>query len=140
MRTSLKSLAIATALATLSFTAAPAFAQDEEASSPVTITGNAAIVSDYRFRGVSLSAGDPAIQGGFDIGIGDGLYVGTWGSSLDANTDYYGATEIDVYGGWTGDIAPGITANVGMLYYYYPNDDNSGPTDLFEPYASLATT
>src|SRR3546814_8148301 len=32
---------------------------------------------------------------------------------------------------------PGVTADVGLLYYFYPKDGNAA-TDFFEPYASLS--
>ncbi|MBL4639835.1 MAG: hypothetical protein JKY57_04830, partial [Kordiimonadaceae bacterium] len=40
----------------------PAAAQDDAG---ISLSANAALVSDYRFRGVSLSDKDIAIQGGF---------------------------------------------------------------------------
>ncbi|NWP47683.1 hypothetical protein GY986_24865, partial [Escherichia coli] len=39
--------------AVLCCTAAPAFAQEEAPPKPITVSGNVALVSDYRFRGVS---------------------------------------------------------------------------------------
>ena len=51
----------------LASTAVPAFAQEAESSSGITVSGNAAVTSDYRFRGVSFSDGDIAIQGGIDV-------------------------------------------------------------------------
>ena len=41
-----------------------ALAQDDE--SPISLSANVAIVTDYRFRGISLSDNDAAIQGGLD--------------------------------------------------------------------------
>jgi uncharacterized protein (TIGR02001 family) len=132
----------ATILAGSVFAAAPAFAEDEDttSSSGLTVTGNAAVVTDYRFRGVSLSAGDFAIQGGFDIAHTSGFYVGTWASSIQGGTPY-GEMELDVYGGWTGEVAPGVTVDAGLLYYLYPTGDVPGfDTDYFEPYASISTS
>lgn len=143
MLTSVRGLLAASILAGSVLTAAPAFAQDEEASSPITVSGNVALTSDYRFRGVSLSAGDIALQGGVDLVHESGLYVGTWASSIQGGTPY-GEVELDVYGGWTGAVAEGVTVDVGLLYYIYPTTDdplNLDPdTDYFEPYASIATT
>ena len=42
-----------------------------------TITG----VTDYNFRGISLSANDPALQGSLDWGFDNGIYVGAWASN-----------------------------------------------------------
>jgi len=126
----------------LASTAAPAFAQDEEAetTSSITISGNAAVTSDYRFRGVSLSGGDIAIQGGIDISHESGFYIGTWGSSLEGKINPYGGVELDVYGGWSGEVTSGVTVDVGLLYYLYPNGVKGVDLDYFEPYASVAAT
>ena len=113
-----------------------AHAQDEDASS-LSVSANAALTTDYRFRGVSLSGGDPAIQGGFDVAHESGFYVGTWASSIDGG-DAYGELELDVYGGWSGDIADGIALDVGLLYYAYPSEELGLDTDYWEPYASVA--
>ena len=67
----------------LAGTAAPALAQDADAPSAITISGNAAVTSDYRFRGLSFSDGDIAIQGGIDVAHESGFYIGTWGSSIE---------------------------------------------------------
>ena len=144
MLTSVRSLLAATLLASTVLTAAPALAQDDDAAaSPFTVSGNVAMTSDYRFRGVSLSAGDFAIQGGVDLAHESGFYLGTWASSIQGGTPY-GEVELDVYGGWTGDVAEGVTVDVGLLYYIYPTTDDplglDPDTDYFEPYASISTT
>lgn len=132
MLTSIRGLMAATVLAGSVFVATPALAQDGD----LTISGNAAIVTQYRFRGVDLSGGDFAVQGGVDIGHSSGFYVGTWGSSLDEDTVGYGHTELDIYGGWSGHVMEGVTADVGVLYYLYPNAA-MGETDYVEVYGSL---
>lgn len=143
MLTSIRGLMAATVLST-SLLAVPAMAQDEtEAPSDVTISGNAALVTDYRFRGVSLSAGDPAIQGGIDIAHSSGFYVGTWASSIQGG-DAYGEMELDIYAGWAGDVAEGLNLNVGILQYMYPTDGGLLQDDYnvnyWEPYAKLTTS
>ena len=102
MLTSIRSLMAATVLGS-ALLAAPAFAQDSDLS----IAGNATVASEYRFRGVDLSGGDIAIQGGVTVSHSSGFYVGTWGSSLDEDTVGYGHTELDLYGGWAGDLTDG---------------------------------
>lgn len=134
MLTSVRSLVAATFLASSALTAVPAFAQDE--TEDFTISGNATVASEYRFRGVDLSGGDIAIQGGVDIGHSSGFYVGTWGSSLDEDTVGFGHTELDVYAGWSGDIAEGISFDVGGLFYLYPNA-GPGDFDYYEFYSSV---
>ena len=91
------------------------------------ISANAALVSDYRFRGISQSDEDAAIQAGFDYAHENGFYVGTWGSSVDfdSNFDFDGSLELDVYGGWGTDIDENSSIDLGYIYYAYPGDDGA---------------
>ena len=115
-----------------------AIAGEMEGESGFEISGNVALVSDYRFRGVSFSDGDMALQGGIDIGHSSGIYVGTWASSITGGTPF-GEVELDVYAGWSGPVAEGVTFDIGLLYYIYPTGDFPGvDTDYFEPYASIS--
>lgn len=143
MLTSVRSLLAATIVAGSASVATPAIAQNEGGDSPISISGNVAVTSDYRFRGVSLSGGDIALQGGIDLTTTSGFYFGTWGSSIEGGTPY-GDIELDVYGGWSGEVAEGVTVDVGLLYYMYPSGDDplgtDPDTDYFEPYASIGTT
>jgi uncharacterized protein (TIGR02001 family) len=137
MLTSFRGL-VAVSLATASLlSAAPVLAQDEaESEGPITLSANVALTTDYRFRGVSLSNGDPAIQGGFDIAHESGFYIGTWASSLDAGAAY-GDMELDLYGGWSGDITDGVSLDVGALYYAYPSEDVGANVNYWELLASV---
>lgn len=140
MRTSIRGLLAATLLAGTALAATPAFAEEETAPpSDFTITGSAQLVTDYRFRGLSLTAGDPAIQASIGASHSSGFYVGIWGSNLE-DTPLYGNMELDIYGGWTGALGGGFTADVGVLYYLYPNNHSGFPADVWEPYASVSKT
>jgi len=119
------------------FAAAPAFAQDEPAPA-VTVTANAAVVSDYRFRGISQTDKRFALQGGITITHESGFYVSTWGSSVD---DYVAAgsdQELDLIAGFSKTVGA-ATFDVGVLYYYYPGSGGAN-TDFVEPYASIKGT
>jgi uncharacterized protein (TIGR02001 family) len=97
----------------------PAFAQDdaaEEAAGPITLTGGAAVVSDYRFRGVSLSDKDFALQPYLTVKHESGLYVGAWGSNLAENAG--DDVEVDLYAGFSG--GEDLTYDIGATYYVYP--------------------
>ncbi|MEH6585069.1 MAG: TorF family putative porin [Halioglobus sp.] len=103
------------------------------------ISANVALVSDYRFRGISQSNEDIAIQGGFDLGFDNGIYVGTWGSSVDFDsTDGFdGSLELDYYVGWGMDVGENSAIDVGYMYYDYPGDD-SAEGDYQEIYGSFS--
>ncbi len=135
MLTSIRSLMAATVLVGSALAATPAFADETDPPSEITVSGNVALVNDYRFRGLSFSAGDPAIQGSINVNHASGFYIGTWASSIE-DSDVYGSTEVDLYGGWTGAVGSGLTADVGLLYYVYPGG-HVGKANYFEPYASL---
>lgn len=80
-------------------------------------SANIGVVSDYRFRGLSYSDRDPAIQGGIDVSHKSGLFAGTWASSI---ADYGGANvELDFYGGYAGSAA-GLDYSFTFLGYVYP--------------------
>jgi uncharacterized protein (TIGR02001 family) len=129
----MRGIIAATLIAGAGLAASPALAQEE---SDIEISGNAALVTEYRFRGVDLSGGDIAVQGGVDVAHSSGFYIGTWGSSLDEDTVGFGHTELDIYGGWSGDVASGVSADIGVIYYAYPNA-GIGDTDYIEFYGSL---
>lgn len=133
MRKSILGLS-AVALAALS---APAFAQDEPTPA-LTVTGNAAVVTDYRFRGISQTDKRFALQGGITVTHESGFYVSTWGSSID---DYVAAgsdQELDLIAGYSRTFGA-ATVDVGVLYYYYPGSGGAN-TDFVEPYASIKGT
>lgn len=94
--------------------------------SPHTFTGYVSFVSDYRFRGISQTMREPAIQGGLDYAHETGFYLGTFGSNVDGTTHYYNNTsmEWDFYGGYKNKLIPcllsDLVSNVGLIYYYYP--------------------
>lgn len=137
MLTSVRGFVAAAFLAGSALTAVPAFADETDVPSEFTVTGNVAGVTDYRFRGLSLSGGDFAIQGSIGVTHESGFYVGAWGSSLEQDAlDIYGSTEVDLYAGWSGAVASGLTADVGLTYYTYPSG-SVGDANVFEPYASL---
>ncbi|MFM7028312.1 MAG: TorF family putative porin [Chakrabartia sp.] len=116
--------------------AVPAYA--EEKSSDFTISGYVTGVTDYRWRGVSASAGDFAIQGAINLNHSSGLYITGWASNIE-DSDVYGNSEVDINAGWAGDVGGGVTADVGMYLYAYPNG-HVGKANVWEPYASLSKT
>ena len=142
MLMSVRSLAAATTLGGMLFAATPAFAdEDTDPPSAIEVSGNAAITSEYRFRGVDLSGGDIAVQGGIDVAHESGIYIGAWGSSLDEDTVGFGHTELDIYAGWSGNLTSGLSADVGVIYYLFPNAPAiAGDTDYVEFTGSLSTT
>jgi uncharacterized protein (TIGR02001 family) len=114
-------LAVAAVMVPTGAVMAQAAAPAAAPASPHTFTGNIALVSDYRFRGISQTYKRPAIQGGFDYSHSSGFYAGVWGSSVSGNQYPNGSSlEVDLYGGWKTEFSNGIGFDVGLLQYYYP--------------------
>ncbi len=86
-----------------------------------TLAFNAGVVSDYRYRGISQSRLEPALQGGVDYTDKSGFYVGAWGSTIkwikDAGASA-GSVEVDLYGGYKGAVGD-LAYDVGFLRYQY---------------------
>src|SRR3546814_2489426 len=58
------------------------------------VAGGVSLVSDFRFRGISLSDEDVAVQGTITFAHDGGLYAGTWASSLE-DSPLSGHTVVD---------------------------------------------
>lgn len=125
-------------------------------ASPHTVTGNLSLTSQYIFRGLSQTNGDPALQGGMDYSHASGFYAGTWLSNISWFTDQNAniksapvslaspgsvgapytpnqsnaaSLEWDFYGGFKNSFGGGDwNYDVGILQYYYPGRyENLGP-------------
>lgn len=139
MTMSVRGAIAATLLAGTALAATPAFADEADAPSAITVSGNVALTTDYRFRGVSQSDGKFAIQGGITVSHESGVYVSAWSSSISEDSlPGYGSQELDLIAGWTGEVASGLTVDAGLLYYVYPSGTTTFKTDFFEPYASVS--
>jgi uncharacterized protein (TIGR02001 family) len=100
------------------------------------VTGTVTAVSDYDFRGISLSATDPALQGSIDWAGESGFYLGAWASNIDYGNDVDGDVEIDLYAGYAGETEAGLGWDVGLVYYTYPGADDIN--DYPEIYGALS--
>ncbi len=106
-------------------TSSAAFAQTAPAAAAPEVTYNIGVVSQYRYRGVAQSNGDPALQGGVDYANANGFYAGVWGSTIKwiekGTAGAQGGSEFDIYGGYKFEAA-GVGFDVGALRYEYPNN------------------
>ena len=131
-------LAAALTLAMATWGASWASAEDKKPDNEVSF--NVAGVSDYRFRGISQSRLQPALQGGADyVNNPSGFYAGTWLSSIKWTKDAGGGgdVELDLYAGKRGAITPEISYDVGMLGYVYPSNGLSPSANTFELYGQF---
>ena len=99
---------------------------------------NVGAFTDYRYRGISQSKLRPALQGGVDYTAG-GFYVGAWASTIKWIKELGGDgnVEIDLYGGYKGEITKGFGYDVGVLTYQYPGNDLPTSANTTEIYGAL---
>ncbi len=107
-------------------------ARADEVAAPqpdYTITGNAAIVSDYMFRGISQTWGNPAVQGGGDLTMKNGFAAGFWASSISQNSYPGGLMELDLYASYGANFNDDWSWRAGLYGYVYPggNLDEAKP-------------
>lgn len=117
---------------------APAVAQDEAATPAFKASGSVALVTDYRFRGVSQSDKGLAVQGGITVNHESGAYAGFWASNLAGWGTFGGPNlELDAFGGFKFPVGAGAL-DVGLTWYTFPG--GASKTAFFEPYAKLSGT
>jgi len=101
------------------------------------VTSTWTLTNDYDFRGITQSAGDPALQASIDYAHASGWYVGAWGSNIDFGVDESAGTlknpklEVDVYTGFTKTLDSGLSYDVGGVYYTYPDESDFDYLELY---------
>jgi uncharacterized protein (TIGR02001 family) len=95
--------------------------------------GEVGAVSDYRWRGISLTGNDPAVQAGVTVAHESGFYAGAWGA---APTRKSGAVDIDLYGGYYFS-ALGGDFDLSVISYVFPDLDDTDYTTGVATYARV---
>ncbi len=107
------------------------------AQAAVKTSGSVAFTTDYKFRGISQTSANAAVQGSLTATHDSGAYATVWGSSVDSLT---GGSEMDFLLGYSA-AAGDITYDVGVMRYSYPGATakNYGTKpDYNEVYASAS--
>lgn len=86
-------------------------------------SGSVSLTSDYRFRGISQTDRNEAIQGGLQYTGSQGIYVGAWASNV--NLPGAVGSEFDIYAGYDYSLTEDTSVGVELIYYLYPNADDS---------------
>ncbi|MDE3272571.1 TorF family putative porin [Pseudoalteromonas sp. G4] len=104
------------------------------ATSYAEVTANAAVSSNYLWRGVTQTSDNAQVSGGIDYSHESGFYAGTWASNVDFGGDKPGY-ELDFYAGFAGEMGE-FGYDVGYVYYAYPDAVDS--IDFGELYGALS--
>ena len=97
----------------------------------ISVSGNAAIQTDYIWRGMTQNDGQNSVNVGLDVDFENGFYVGTWGAAVDVGAS---TLELDYYGGYTFEMG-GIGVNIGAIQVKY---DQNNDADFSENYVALS--
>ena len=94
-------------------------------------SGTATLTTDYVFRGLSQTDKNPAAQVSFDYNHPVGVFLGAWASNV-ANSVSEGNLEIDLYGGYKGQLSENLGFELSAIYYWYPGGGNDPEPDYLE--------
>ena len=97
----------------------------------ISVSGNAAIQTDYIWRGMTQNGGENSVNVGLDVDFENGFYVGTWGATVGVGNSNL---ELDYYGGYTFEMG-GIGVNIGAIQVKYDGDNQY---DFSENYIALS--
>lgn len=75
-------------------------------------SGSATATSDYVFRGISQTAGDPALQAGLRLATGNGFYGALWASNIDYGDAIGSHAKVDYTLGWSGPLTSDSAENL----------------------------
>lgn len=98
--------------------ASPAIAAD--------VSGSVAVTTDYIYRGISQTGGQPAGQAGVQFHSSNGWNAGMWGSSVDFQNGAGVAYELDLQAGYSWALTPDWSMRVGYVHYTYLDAGEAG--------------
>ena len=117
--------------------ALPAYAESD-----ITLSGTAALLTQYVDRGITNSAEKPAVQPEFDLTYKEIFYAGIWASNVDFGTGPNGqdiaTLEVDYYLGVTPKLGK-WNFDIATYYVAYPGAfDPNGNFDYFELWSGVS--
>lgn len=103
----------------------------------LSTSGSIGATSDFVFRGLSYSGGDPALQASLDLEMARGAYVGTFVSSTNPNPGPSPSAEVDLWAGYHRTLGNSMSTDLRYTHYMYPDDPRVADYDRDEFTASL---
>jgi uncharacterized protein (TIGR02001 family) len=97
--------------------------------------------SDYVFRGISQSDGEPALQAGVEFEHPTGVFAGVWASTVEFGGELYEDdprdVELDLYAGYGVALAGDWSVIASVVHYSYPRADTPFDYDYSEAGVAL---
>ena len=100
------------------------------------LSGSLSVVSDYRYRGVSLSDNDPAAQGSINYDDARGFYAGAFVST--ARFAFQSSSELQAIGffGYAWRLPSGVSGDVGADYVLFTRTHDYAYPEVYLGFAS----
>jgi uncharacterized protein (TIGR02001 family) len=102
------------------------------------VSGAVGAVTDYLYRGVTQSHGQPAIQAAVQLEGLSGWNTGVWASTVDLNRDGSRGYEVDLHATHTWPLDADWSAAVGLTHREYGGEPQALDYDHDELNASLS--
>ncbi len=98
------------------------------------LSGYLVLTTDYVFRGVTYSDGDPAARLGADLAFDSGLYLGVWASTIDIDSGAIARRdhEVDYYVGYARTVGERWTLGANAVAYTFPGAEGVVDYDYAE--------
>lgn len=100
------------------------------------VSGSLTLVSDYRYRGVSLSDEEPAAQASVAYDHSSGWYAGAFGSRVDLAGQSRRNLQLLTYVGYARRVRPGLSWEAGASYYSFTGDGGYDYPEMYWGFAS----
>lgn len=102
------------------------------------LSGAVTLTSEYIYRGLQMTDGNPALQLGVDYEHDSGLFAGAWTSTADSSSPLGRRdVELDYYAGFHFAPDAPVSAILTLLRYTYPGQTTLRSYDYSELLASL---
>jgi uncharacterized protein (TIGR02001 family) len=101
------------------------------------VAGSVGVLSDYRFRGVSLTNRNPAVQAAIAYDDSPGWFAGALASNVNIDPNGVGLS-VQAYGGYAGTLRDGVSADAGAVHYTFPHTAGAPSSDYTEAFAGVA--
>jgi uncharacterized protein (TIGR02001 family) len=139
----MKKALMAGVFAALTLTAVPAAYAGDEEGAWGPFTAGVTLTSDYRFRGVSQSDRDGAIQGWVQYDHASGFFANVWASNIDFNdagvfTKDDSSIEVDLTAGYNHAFSDKLSAGIKAVYYWYADADYLPAVNDYDYFEAIA--
>lgn len=124
-------------LAALVLAVGATFACASVEAQTLSFTGSLGATSDFVFRGLSYTQGDPAVQASLDVEVPAGIYIGTFASTTNPNPGKSPRMELDLWAGYQRELNRWLSADLRYTHYMYPDDPRVADYDRDELTATL---